>query len=925
MTLPRDTGPYEPSFSSLLRRADLTVPGRIPASAADVVQWLRRCPLGDEALFEALGSRDRTWLNEFMVRASLSERSRYSLLQLFVRRLEAEVDATPELVERCLTHHLRLVTNAKEPSEVIIKRLRDDPVAAMALPHFRPRTSNLVRLGSGGYWHEDGSYRYHDVQHAGVKVISAAVEGGYIDRRTLIEDLHQGLHSDERYQAECVSLMQQIAPTAEEIAPSLEQWVRLSTTIPCMDKGVLSRSVAVLAGQGRLPDEQVARWLHVLREETADLAANALTALTVLSDDPRYVRDEDAAEILRFATDGAATKATAAMACVQSLYKAHRLTDQQIIECAPTVLFRPQRRLVNAMIRLLGQTLRDAPDRAPVLVPVLADAFAHPSPDTQERALNLACHYGDRLDAKARARLAEAAAHMIPALRERAVTAFGRSSVEASDGEPTVYQETLPTLAGPQRLAPPTEELGEVLPELAVWLRGRQREPARWERALDDLVRHAYQDREALAEALAPVLKTVDNSSPTPQVDVVMALSPTYTPPPYMRDMGELEKYLHYYTHSGCGREVLDRAIRARMYELWRRITQHDVPPFLLATPTWADGTIAPGDLVDRLAAYEALSARPGVADLDQALLRVRHDDTAATAADHADGLGSPEAARLASWLRCGGLTPPGTTRRHFGNHPAKDGCRPDPVQYRLRAEIGRTATVPAGFSKPFRRLLNPFVVPRDKCQWAADPQSWTAGSLPLLLTVLPVHREIVAARTLTAFADAAETADPSAAEHLPVLVDTDAPSGVAVHLALAYGLGAGRLAERVAAADALLIMAARGSLDVDRLGQYLCDLMTHGALKSGRVAETLTVAAQSGACLTVGAVLAAVLPPLLPEPGRLAPTGLDQLLTLAADCAETTQRTPPVEGIAELAARKGSSLFLKSARRLHAACAPPT
>ncbi|MFC8096744.1 hypothetical protein [Streptomyces sp. NPDC057301] len=129
----------------------------------------------------------------------------------------------------------------------------------------------------------------------------------------------------------------------------------------------------------------------------------------------------------------------------------------------------------------------------------------------------------------------------------------------------------------------------------------------------------------------------------------------------------------------------------------------------------------------------------------------------------------------------------------------------------------------------------------------------------------------------------------------LPSVVDTDGPVGAAV-----------------------LIMAARGSLDASRLGDDLAELVTHGALKAGRVTESLSSAAQAGAHLTVGAVLAAALPALLPEPGAKPPAGLAELLTLIAECAETTRQLPPVEGIAELATHRGSSLYLKAARRLH-------
>ncbi|MFD5567673.1 DUF7824 domain-containing protein [Streptomyces cadmiisoli] len=889
--------------------------------AAEAARALYDSPLDDEAVVDALKTRSRAWLQDFA--HQLVRHSRYGLLQRLARQFGIEVVAPPpELVAECLYFHIRSITDAGESGAVIGERLRDDPLAVMVLPCLRVRHAGVeCVLGD--------NRELSGVRLAAEKVIAAAITQGIVDRRALIDELNDGLCSRERARSHAlaayVSLMQHLKPSEEELAPSLELWAELSTEVPGMDKGILRRSVTAMAHGNPVSGEQVAEWLRILREGSAGLTANAVVALTVLADDRRSLADEQAADVLRFVTDGPSSKATSAMTCIQAFLDAGRLTGEQIADCAAEVLFRPERSLANAMIKLLGGVLRADPGRIVALSPALAAAFAHPSADTQEKALALAERYHDRLDETARVLLVEAAEHLGPAQRDRAVQALGGGA--SFEGELSPYEETLPPITALERIAPPTGELGEVVADLAVWLRGRHREPARWERALDDLVRHAHRDRTALAEALAPVLKCCarhpEVAASAKPLLLAAALTAADTPHPADRVPDELiARHDDRHTHAGCGREVFDRVFQARMNELWRRITDHDVPPLLLATPTWTDGTIAPGELVDRLATYEALAARPGTADFDQALLRVRHDDTAATAADRADALTLPEAGRLAHWLRTGGLTPPSTTRRVYADlHPDH---YHDRVLYRLREEIRDDADMPAGMSEPFRRLTDPFVAEWDSCLWHTDP--WTVeASLPLLLTFLPAHRELVTARMLPGFADAAELEYGNVVGDLPVLVDTDGPLGAAVHLALAYGLGAGRALDRVAAADALLIMAARGSLDADRLGHDVADLAAHGTLKAGRVAVSLSLAAQSGAHLTVGAVLAAALPALLPEPGAKTRVGLAELLTLTAECAEATRRMPAVDGIAELAARKGSSLYLKAARRLHTACTRPT
>ncbi|MFC8093424.1 hypothetical protein [Streptomyces sp. NPDC057301] len=145
------------------------------------------------------------------------------------------------------------------------------------------------------------------------------------------------------------------------------------------------------------------------------------------------------------------------------------------------------------------------------------------------------------------------------------------------------------------------------------------------------------------------------------------------------------------------------------------------------------------------------------------------------------------------------------------------------------------------------------------------------------------------------------------------------APENGSLHEEVAQGFGAGRRPQRASAADAFVLMTTRGSLDTTRLGHELAGLAADGTLKLGRLTESLTLAVQGGARHAVAAVLATTLPALLPAPGTPVRTGLAALLNLAADCAEQAESTAPVEGIAELAAREGFSLYLKAARRLHA------
>ncbi|OLT26471.1 hypothetical protein BJF79_12285 [Actinomadura sp. CNU-125] len=75
-----------------------------------------------------------------------------------------------------------------------------------------------------------------------------------------------------------------------------------------------------------------------------------------------------------------------------------------------------------------------------------------------------------------------------------------------------------------------------------------------------------------------------------------------------------------------------------------------------------------------------------------------------------------------------------------------------------------------------------------------------------------------------------------------------------------------------------------------------------------------------AGAHADVWKAIVAALPPLLPEPGTRAPSGLPDLLALGTRTAETVRARGTVPGLADVAARGGSSRLVAEAARLHRA-----
>jgi len=195
-----------------------------------------------------------------------------------------------------------------------------------------------------------------------------------------------------------------------------------------------------------------------------------------------------------------------------------------------------------------------------------------------------------------------------------------------------------------------------------------------------------------------------------------------------------------------------------------------------------------------------------------------------------------------------------------------------------------------------------------------AEQRHWSA--------VVPGRRELVAARVLRDLSSVAVDDSRNGAAILPILAEADGAAGEAVHLCVAYGLGARHAEDRLCAVDALLVLAARGQLDAGRLGADLGQLVRRGAVKPLRLAESIRTAAATGAYGTVWSVLRDALPILLADLSTGASNGtpargLGDLLAVAADCAERSGARGDLAHLAGAAGKRGSSKVVTQARRL--------
>ncbi|MFE6622790.1 DUF6493 family protein [Streptomyces sp. NPDC057740] len=626
---------------------------------------------------------------------------------------------------------------------------------------------------------------------------------------------------------------------------------------------------------------------------------------------------EHLADWLALASEAASVVAAHAQSVLASLALDGELTARQLAELSGAVLFRTEKKLVRAQLVLLGKVIARDASTADELLPAVAQAFGHEDSDVQERALKLVeRHVRKAGTAEVREELATAAGQLIPTLRARAAQSLGASPVAA---EPVTYEEVLPPAPEPVRLAPAPDSATELAEEIGALL-ATDGDVATFERALDGLVRHAYRDRDMLMEALEPVVAGRWWNQRDPRhgfgaddhftgnhglfnaahgLELLLAtlrgnlLTTT------------LDKARRRWTvTTDCGHSPLARAFETRIWEVAYRIRTEPLP-FLLSTPTWGTGLLEPDELVARLDEYRRLGARVSDADFAQALLRVRRGDRAVAeaAARRAAELGTPEGTRLSAWLVSGAPAVPAFRRRT--------------AQDRILVESAEVPELQGDFPSGFRPLGRPASVYRDR--WHC--YHWSDGMRQHWLALLPEQREVVAVRMLRDFSSVAVNDSRGDAAVLPLLAESGGEAGEAVHLAVAYGLGARHPEDRLAAVDALLVLAARGQLDAARIGADLGQLARLGTVKPSRLVESMRTAVATGANATIWGMLRHTLPALLADlasEGSAAPArGLADLLAVAAECAERTGAREEIPHLARTADRRGSSRLVTQARRL--------
>ncbi|MEU3642008.1 DUF6493 family protein [Lentzea sp. NPDC034063] len=569
--------------------------------------------------------------------------------------------------------------------------------------------------------------------------------------------------------------------------------------------------------------------------------------------------------------DSRSTVAGLAQDQLKRLDEAERLDFDLLVDASRWVFGRTEKKLVRTQLTWLGKHAKANPDE---VVLTVAELFAHESDDLRGQAVKLIVKHlgnaGDETQAEVRA------------LAEQLPGDLAQQLGGTTSQDQAVELAPFVTRPFPEPIATLDEFTGELL---AAFSRNSDYlEPSTAERIIEALVRFAWQDREALAQAILPFYEKApwyDRSRRNPRAEFVQAVLAGRGTPHPLEAQSEVD-FDHEWERPGTTSigGVADE-LSKRLYEIARGLIRLPKPA-LVSTPTEMSGLIDPATLVSRLARAEAEGWEPWQRDLRQAVQRLPRDTDPALFASLTSKAGAEVRDRLAT--------------------------RTDPeiaievrsYRYSWRysqepADTGLYATVTPGLEEPEQSL-------REHDEWGPLVEWWPS--------LLPVQREVVAAH-LVPHLRSRTASKGHDGPLLPMLAEAHGPAGLALHLALSYGLGAELTINRAHAVDAILILAARDQLDGRVLGDLLGRVLDSGDLALNRVVPGLRDAARSGAARQIWDALTTALPRLWAH-NRVA-----DVIELAVELAQLLGPGGTVDGLAEVAARKGSSKAVVQAKRL--------
>ncbi|MFC4114022.1 DUF6493 family protein [Nonomuraea zeae] len=698
----------------------------------------------------------------------------------------------------------------------------------------------------------------------------------------------------------------------------VETWRVVEGVVRLIDDGLLQRTVVIDGVLGRL-----------LREGPA--APVALVDLHNRLDLDLEEASARAGDYARLLPVGPIAVADMALRQLRRLEEAGLLAEELFAEVLEALAFRPENKLLRAAVSWAGDAVlrephpvagdgdpRSTTDSSPQVRPATepyprADAaagpsrrvdaalramalvFTHDALALQERAVRLSVTLTARAGAEGREAIRAAASGLPTELREKIAAAYG-GGVVADEVSVTPLAAT----SDPRRMPPPIASPEELAQAVAAFRASSGL--YEFDRLLAGLTEWSDRDPDALRAALHPWWYPFDprffgHDEHERREDTVVALRHAFLAFASPQDGRALSEDPPKHSAWPTKPNLFDRFAIRRALEIATRFENGGSYPVQLATPTGGSGHIDAGVLLDRLERLEIAGVRALPGDLAQALLRLPRE-ISGMEVQRAGRLASDAGRACAAWMRGDRLAEPQVTlslqTRNRDN---------DALELHAAITLPATPAVAEPVLEPILGLLEP------------QPDAvYTLERWPL---VMPSHREIVAAHLACCLPLWMDSSD-GQVQALASLAHGQGPLGAGMAYALTCGMGHERVAERAAATDALLTLAGRGEVPVAELGEAVTALVTADFVKLNRVVAVLDGATQAGAHEVIWAVIARVLPALLPKDGERPRAGLADLLAAGARAARIAGVRADLPEVAAIAARKGSSRLVQEARRLH-------
>ncbi|MFI6498112.1 DUF6493 family protein [Nonomuraea typhae] len=709
--------------------------------------------------------------------------------------------------------------------------------------------------------------------------------------------------------------------------------------------------LAALSATGRVPrqaliDGCVSRFL------TGVAASEAGPFVALWRELAPRVAELPVADLVRVLPSASSPVVQLAVEELQRAESEGALGDELFAEAAEALAYRPEKKYMTAAVKWIAAA---PPARGGLAVGALAAVLLVDTPSLRERAVRAAVKLAPHACAPDRDAIREAAARLPADLRVRLAAGFGavEEPVEEPGAAPTLTARPLPALD------PPIASVAELAAELdrPLW----PESPARFERILAALVTLTCQDRDAVVAGLQPWWRSnwqhpFDAGAYASWYgeDIRFLLERCVLAVVSPADSRALTSACAGY-HRADTDPAPQRFVRRRFLEVVSLLERGETIPVLLATPTSATGHVDAATLVARM---ELLGeTEPPAHDFAQALLRLprRIDPDAAARSEQLPSQTDQLPSQTGQLPSQTGQLPSQTGQlpSQTGQLPSQTGqlasqaglllARVEQLPSRagrLLASVLRAGGLPdpvvtwamETFARPeyyhesqeeaHARLTPPDGVPEQVAAlWTLAPKpGYPAYSRDMVWwpPVMPSHREAVAAHVLECLPWFMTGSD-GQVQAVAALAHGDGPAGIATASAIVIGMGHERAAERAEAADAIITLAARGELPGADLGVAVARIVRGGQVKLNRITGVLDEVTAAGAHAEVWAALARALPLLLPGPGEKARAGLGELLKVAVRAAAQAGARGELPGLAELAARKGSSLVVHEARRLSA------